>query len=324
MNKLKYIINRCVILCIVILSSCGDNHIINDIYVDYPFSNNDSTSISNGSKQTYRVSFTAMVDEVVTKTTNTTPLQASRYVTIYTFIYMNDYVTTKSYQTAQAGLLSPVDGDILSIPDGSYEFYALSVGNKPVYPPTVTDFSTGFATPLSNGIDYLSAQLTNESISGNTTIPLTFSHACSQIMIKIVPEDASLTTLDSITSATISAPSTTSLFLSLFTGRISQSRALSSTAETMYISGDTCHQILLPLTYTGDLTMNFSAIINGEKEARDYSVKIPLVDDTLAAGSSYLYEIFITSSSVNFNSVNVKDWTEVNETGTPISSTVSN
>ena len=70
--------------------------------------------------------------------------------------------------------------------------------------------------------------------------------------------------------------------------------------------------------------MNFSAIINGEKEARDYSVKIPLVDDTLAAGSSYLYEIFITSSSVNFNSVNVKDWTEVNETGTPISSTVSN
>ena len=86
----------------------------------------------------------------------------------------------------------------------------------------------------------------------------------------------------------------------------------------MFITVDTCNQILLPMALAGPLNMDFSVYLNGETASRSYSTNIPVVNSQLLAGSSYFYEIEIDESTVTFNTVNVKNWTEVNESGTPL------
>lgn len=305
------------IILSLLFCSCVDNYY--DNYRDCPTcpSGNNNNDTTSSKKESYRVIFTANVDEEAVRS-STTPLQQNRYAVIYSFIYQGDYISTTDYVTQQAGILTPVSGKSLTLINGKYEFYGLSIGNKSVYPPAVTDLSTGIVSGLSNGVDYLTTQSLPNTISGNTTIPLTFSHACTQIMVEVVSANATTITIDSIGSAQISQPTTNNNILSLFTGRISPSSSIQTSLTSMYISGDTCHQILLPLTYSSPLTMKFSAYINGETSARNYTASIPLPNNNLAAGSSYLYEIEITESTVTFNTVNVKNWTEVNETGTPI------
>ena len=140
-------------------------------------------------------------------------------------------------------------------------------------------------------------------------------------MVKIIPEDTATIKIDSITSAQISQPTTSGNILSLYTGIISSSKSLQSSMISMFITGDTCHQILLPMALAGPLNMDFSVYLNGETAARSYSTNIPVVNSQLLAGSSYFYEIEIDESTVTFNTVNVKNWTEVNESGTPLNPT---
>ena len=314
-----------IVIFLFLLCSCVDNYYESSNTCQDCTGNGSSTSTdsdsTSGSKETYRVIFLANVDEEAVKSSSTTPLQQNRYVVIYTFVYKEDYVSTTDYVTQQAGILTPVSGNALTLVDGKYEFYGLSVGNKSIYPPSVTDLSTGIVSGLSNGIDYLTTQSLPNTISGNTTIDLTFSHACTQVMVKIIPEDTATIKIDSITSAQISQPTTSGNILSLYTGIISSSKSLQSSMISMFITGDTCHQILLPMALAGPLNMDFSVYLNGETAARSYSTNIPVVNSQLLAGSSYFYEIEIDESTVTFNTVNVKDWTEVNESGTPLNPT---
>ena len=306
-------------LIFICFCSCVDNYYSN--YTECPSCDNtsntkDSSTTSNFSK----VIFTAIVDEEITRA-STTPLQTNRFAMIYTFVYKEDHVSTLNYTTQEAGVLSPISGTPLTLIDGEYEFYALSIGNQAEYPPTVTNFSTGFVSGLSNGIDYLSAQSVPEVISGNTSVALTFSHACTQLMVEIVSADATTIKINSIDSASITPPINTGNVLSLFTGVISPSSSISSTYLGMNISGDTCHQILLPLKYSSPLKMYFEVTINDETQSRSYTADIPLLNNTLSEGTSYLYEILLSENEVTFNNVTVKDWTEVNETGDPITPT---
>ena len=136
-------------------------------------------------------------------------------------------------------------------------------------------------------------------------------------MVEVVSANATTITIDSIGSAQISQPTTNNNIFSLFTGRISPSSSIQTSLTSMYISGDTCHQILLPLTYSSPLTMKFSSYINGETSARNYTASIPLPTNNLASVSSYFYAIEITDSTFTFNTVHVKNCTDVNETVTP-------
>ena len=49
-----------------------------------------------------------------------------------------------------------------------------------------------------------------------------------------------------------------------------------------------------------------------------YITQIPLPDGELKAGNSYLFKAVINGNSVTLASVNVKDWTDVDETGKPL------
>lgn len=300
------------------LSSCVKNY--------YYECDGNSDSTTNGGTTTgksYMVKFSALVNKVksTTRTTSATPLQQDRYVTVYTFQGQGDEIAETSYKTLQSGVLSPVSGD-LSLPIGTYDFYSLSIGNQSTYPPTVTNMDTGIVHSLSNGLDYLTCVMESEAISGPTTIDLTFNHVASQVMV-IVVSGSSTTTVDSIYSATISQPtiSSSSPVLDLFTGEMTSATALSSTPISMAITDSLCQQILLPLKYSGNLTMNFQAYVNGASSPMNYSVGIPLVNSELASGSSYEYKVVISEDVVSVATASVNPWTEVNETGSPLTPT---
>ena len=253
----------------------------------------------------------------VTRADAATPLQKDRYVTVYTFQNMGDDIAATNYQTLESGVLTPVSGSGLSLPSGTYDFYALSIGNQSVLPPTVTNFDTGFtSSTLSNGVDYLSCVMEKETVSGATSFDLNFNHAASQVIV-IIGSSAATTTIDSINTASISAPSTTSEYLDIYTGIINPSHTLSGTID-MAITDSICQQILLPLGYSGSLNMDFSAYVNGQSTPMAYSVGIPLINSQLAAGSSYVYKVLLNEDKVTIANATVNPWTEVNETGTPL------
>ena len=315
-KSLFSIITLCLVAIMFCLNSCVKNYY-------YECDTQGSSSSGTTTNKSYLVKFSALVNKVTsaTRTSSATPLQQNRFVTVYSFQEQGDEVAETNYKTVQSGVLSPVNGD-LSLPIGTYDFYSLSIGNQATYAPTITDFSTGIAHNLSNGIDYLTCVKESLAISGPTTIDLTFNHVASQVMVIIV-SGSSTTTIDSIYSATISAPAITSSspVIDLFTGVMTSSTSLSSTPIAMAITDSLCQQILLPLKYQGNLTMTFQAYVNGASSPMNYTVGIPLVNSALASGSSYEYKVVVTEDVVNVATASVNPWTEVNETGSPLTPT---
>lgn len=308
------------LLCALALTGCVKNY-----YYECDGSGDDSSGGGGGTNaQEYAVKFRANVNQesnAIVRAGASTPLQQNRYVTVYSFLYQNNrLVELTDYHTVQSGILSPVTGSGLSLPAANYDFYALAVGNKPIYAPTVFDYQTGVVDELSNGIDYLGSMIQKQMISQPTSINLAFNHMASQVKV-IVESGAATTVVDSIAAATISAPLATSVSIHLFDGTISSATSLSPTSISMAITDSLCQQILLPLKYSGNLTMNFAAYVNRSTTPINYSVAIPLVNGMLKSGSSYEYKVLINESKVDIATASVNPWTEVDETGTPITPT---
>ena len=72
----------------------------------------------------------------------------------------------------------------------------------------------------------------------------------------------------------------------------------------------------IPQSRTMTLTLEISA--DNENSTRTYTTQVPLPDGELKAGNSYLFKAVINGNSVTLASVNVKDWTDVDETGKPL------
>ena len=119
------------IILSLLFCSCVDNYY--DNYRDCPTcpSGNNNNDTTSSKKESYRVIFTANVDEEAVRS-STTPLQQNRYAVIYSFIYLGDYISTTDYVTQQAGILTPVSGKSLTLINGKYEFYGLSIDRKSV------------------------------------------------------------------------------------------------------------------------------------------------------------------------------------------------
>lgn len=297
---------------ILLFSGCVKNY-----YYD-GFESDSNSSNGGTTEKTYAVRFQANVQHLAnTRADQVTPLQQNRFVTLYVFGYHADEICEINYTTNEAGVLTPVKGDGLYLSIGTFELYALSIGNQPSYPPIITNLDLGMIGGLDNGLDYLAYQDEELDITGPTTVNMTFKHAATQVKV-LVESGSSSTVIDSISSATISAPTTTSSTIDLYTGVINAATSLSSTPIAMSITDSLCQQILLPLRYSGDLTMNFSAYVNGSASAVAYTVDIPLVNGQLAEGSSYEYEVLVVDEKVTIANASVSPWTDVNETGTPL------
>lgn len=299
-----------------ILIGCIENHDTDYIYLpEYPGHTSDTTG-QNLNK--VAVSFSAAVSPIATKS-GSSPLQAERNVNIYSFYFMDDYISTTSYASTSPGVLTPTRNVPLSLFPGQYEFYAVAIGNVNTKLPSV-DLSDGFLENLSNGIDYLTCQLSSVTISGQTMIPLVFNHECSQLMVTIVA-NSTTTVIDSIASATVQQPLTNNAFIDIFSGGVSASSTLASAPIAMNIVDSLCNQILLPIKNIDSLAMNFSVYANGQLTPQPYSVKIPLVNSAMLKGTSYAYQINIVEEQVVISTATVNNWTEVNETGNPLKPT---
>ncbi len=291
------------------------------IFVDVSCNHNSGTNNNNNPSDSgsYNIRFLADIDPVKRKS-GTTLLQQNRYVTIYTYAQLNDFVNSISYKTSQAGFLTPIDGSEQKLVPGSYDFYAVGIANMPLPPPIFSDVESGIYRELNNGIDYIKASIRSQTINTNTILPLTMNHVCSQIIVNVASADASIK-VDSLANATIEQPDASQVIMSLFTGTISSSSSLATEPISMNINDMSCHQILLPLKHSGALKMNFGAYINGSTTPNNYSVEIPIINANLSSGSSYVYSILVDRNQVVFNTVRINDWTEVDETGKPITAT---
>lgn len=105
--------------------------------------------------------------------------------------------------------------------------------------------------------------------------------------------------------------------MDLVTGTIPPATTLDS-PDKMGINGFLAQYIMLPLKISTPLSLTMDVMVNGENTLRTYTVDVPVPGGELKAGDSYLFNAIIDGNTVTFSSVNVKNWTEVDETGNPL------
>ena len=215
------------------------------------------------------------------------------------------------YETVSLGVLSGVNGFKMYLPNDIYNFYAVS-DNFSTIPPR---FTSGQSEPLFNGIDYLWWESVQQDItSSQVNIPIVFLHAASQVVIEI--SEGQGVKLDRIVSAMITPPEPGAT-MNLTTGEIKPATTYGK-ADKMGINGSTVQYIMLPLSTSVPMKFTFDALVTGETATRTYTADVPLPDNELKAGNSYLFSAIIDGNALSFSTVNVKDWTEVDESGNPL------
>lgn len=244
---------------------------------------------------------------------------ANKYATVFAYgANANSLATPLNriiYKSQQAGDLTPaIDNRQMYLPNGNYNLFAVSTLSSQNINPTFTNGKS--SSTLSNGVDYLWWGENNTSIAASkVTVPITFSHSCTQIVFKI--NSGNGIAIDKMIKATITPSSTTNASMSLSNGVITPATTL-STPTAMGVNSLVAQYIMLPLNYTGNLTATFSLFINLEPVSRNYSVNVPVPEQGYEAGKSYLYSAVINGNEIVFNPVSIIDWIPVDETGVPL------
>ena len=215
------------------------------------------------------------------------------------------------YITSAPGVLTGVDGYKMYLGSGIFDFYAVS-DNFSTIP---SKFSAGKSEPLFNGIDYLWWHNPNLDVaSSQINIPIVYLHAATQVVIEI--SEGESIQLNKLISATITPPEP-GASMDLATGTIPPATTFDR-PDKMGINGFLAQYIMLPLETSEPMSLTLEIMANGESASRIYTVDIPVPDGALKAGNSYLFSAIIDGNTVTFSSVNVKNWTEVDETGNPL------
>lgn len=149
------------------------------------------------------VCFTATADAQMTKAATTSLLSDNAKVSVYAWMG-SDLSASASTAPAHSnnytvenkdgkGSLTPV-GSAMKVQTGvAYFFYALSTNSDAAVPALNGDYTTEV---LVNGVDYLMAVAKNSNngytfqASGNSDVPLTFSHLATQVVLTVQPADA--------------------------------------------------------------------------------------------------------------------------------------
>lgn len=215
------------------------------------------------------------------------------------------------YTTASVGMLTGVKGYKMYLSNGAYNMYALS-SNSSAAPPAVNN---GETTPLQNGVDYLWWENTQQDIlTSQVHIPIVFQHVSAQIVLDLSAGTG--ITLDSLVSATILPPIPGAL-LHLQFGVIDAATEYDTAPFEMGINKFLAQAIILPLIIDTPMALTLEILVNGETTPRSYVGNIP-IPGKFAGGFSYVYSVVIDDNAVSFSDVNIKNWTEVDETGKPI------
>lgn len=299
------------ICAIILFSGCTKNIITLDI------GDENKPTGENNPDGTSLITFNASVEDRNLLTRAMSPMNQGIKSTLYAFdpSTLNGNKSTPSaqglYITSSPGVLTGVNGYKMYLENGIFDFYAVS-DNFSTIPPK---FSAGKSEPLFNGIDYLWWHSPNLDVaSSQVNIPVVYLHAATQVVIEITEGDS--IQLNKLVSAMITPPES-GASMELATGVIPPATKL-DIPDRMGINGTITQYIMLPLKISTPMSLTLEVMVNGENTSRTYTVDVPVPDGELKAGNSYLFNAIIGGNAVTFSSVNVKNWTEVDETGNPL------
>lgn len=256
--------------------------------------------------------------ESMNMTRSMSPISANTLVTIFAYHGATDNATSTApmargdYIAQQAGMLTGVSNYKMYLSNGLFDFYAVSTNSSAKMP----TFSNGVSGALQNGVDYLWWRCADYEVSGSqVTVPIVFNHSATQVVFEL--EAGTGVALQQIVSATITPPQTGAT-MDLTTGVIAPATEYDTVPASMGINGLTAQYTMLPLQTTSPMVLTLSLNLNYDPTPHEYSVEVPVPDGALQAGSSYLFKAIIDADTVTFPSVEVTDWTTVDETGNPL------
>lgn len=309
------------------LASCTDIIVIECMYpqtavpAPSPDQDDDNGSSDDGSGSglgNNLIGFHASVESLNIATRAMSPISVSTKVMIYAYHGSTSDATSTSavargsYTAQQTGTLTGDSGYKMMLTNGNFDFYAVSTNTSDI-PPV---FSNGISSALSNGVDYLWWNVDNYDVAGaQVTVPIVFNHSATQVSFEI--DNGEGMYVHDIVSATItvSKPGAT---MDLSTGVIPAATEYAGTPAQMGINGLKLQYTMLPLKTDEPMKLTLQIHANGEPDAKQYEVDVPLPDGELKAGNSYRFKAVINADNVTFPQVGVSDWVDVDETGNPL------
>ena len=241
-------------------------------------------------------------------------LPVGRYASIYAFNsgeFTSSPVSMGIYETKSLGIFTPTSTPMYLLGD-DYDFYSISSND------TVNNNPASFESQifLKNGIDYIWTCALKQEVCGHIfNVPLTYQHCCSQIILNIVEgENIYLGDIKSI-KMTYSVPTN---YLNIQTGIIKPSTSISTDFMNVPFAGYTGQIVMVPLQSSDSLLVSIDAEVHSVGNYKTYTAKIPLNNNELKSGYSYIYKLIIDSDNVTFSNINLTEWIPVNNSGTPI------
>jgi hypothetical protein len=268
----------------------------------------DNSGDSTGTQNTSLISFTASV-EGLSLTKAMSPIQTNVLATMYAYDSASlSLKASGNYISQSIGTFSGVNGYKMYLPNGSYDFYAVST-NEDVQAPSFSNF---VSVPLKNGIDYLWWNMENGDVQSDAiSLNIVFLHKATQIVFNISEGDG--IEIDSLSSITTTAP-VEGQTMNLKTGVITPATDMQvGFVNQMGINGLVAQSILLPAVNMSHFGVIIKAFINGNSTESYYGVQIPIPNSTLEAGNSYVYSLILNASDVTTSSVQVAEWTVVKD-----------
>lgn len=309
MKRLSIIIKAAVVCVMIISSGCSEVTICVN-----PDGSSDGSQSVNGTQTL--VTFHASVESRNMLTRALSPI--GKNINVQMFAYRrNDVpspllVATGEYTSLLPGTLSGIADYKMYLINGVYDLYGFSENIS--YSPVA--FNDGLSAPLDNNIDYLWwAGLKQDVNSEQLNIPIVLNHCATQVSFEVVNGNG--VQKSQLVSATIT-PTKPGAQLNLFEGVIPPASEYDTTIAKMGVSENVAQCMMLPLRTSTPMTATFDMFVNEDIATRTYTVNVPVPGGVLAAGNSYRFRVIITGNEISFDSVNVRSWVDVDETGKPL------
>lgn len=270
-----------------------------------------------------RVDFDAAVGSYATRA-GFRPIGTDRYATVYAFDGAQPAASVK-YISKETGSLTPLKSPMY-LPTGRYRLYAAGINTPHTAIPLFTD---GVCSGLKNNVDYLwwgVGDVIPEAPVTNYTVD--FAHCCTQVVLNLMIQNT--ITVDSIHYVALTPSAMGNIDWNLYEGTIGPADAVDENAEKLSYTrvNDSTYAAQLmtaPLRVprAADLTATFEIRINGELEPRTYHAPLPVYRNDLLAGYSYRYDLLVKTDTVEFLTVDIIDWVDIDADLKPIIPTES-
>ncbi len=180
---------------------------------------------------------------------------------------------------------------------------------------TSTDQSTNDLLQA-NDFLYSPAQTVNSTDGGAT---LTFVHAVSQILVRIICADGSVTSIDKIGGVHIKAKNTSTF--SYTDGAITWTTPSTAAADitplpgtqTGYLITETA--LVIPQDMSGSALLSF-VITNADNTTTTYTYTPGTGKALLATGNKYIFNIIFNATNLTIQTVTAASWSQSDNTGT--------